>query len=86
MLRLTEGEKHYLLEMRALSTDTKGNDVFVGLTSDESERYHFLSDPFKSSDHTEREEYLALHEKHEIARLQVLDAENTLRVEQPSRH
>lgn len=86
MLRLTEGEKHYLLEMRALSKDAEGNDVFVGLTSEESEHYHFLSNPMKSLEHSEREEYLALHEKHELARLLVLDAENTLRVEQPSRH
>ncbi len=86
MLRLTEGEKHYLLEMRALSTDSQGNDIFVGLTSSESERYHFLSNPLKSMEHSEREEYLALHEKHEIARLLILDAENTLRVENPSKH
>ena len=86
MLKLTEGEKHYLLEMRALSTNTEGHDVFVGLTSNESERYHFLSNPLKSLEHSEREEYLALHEKHELARLLLLDAENTMRVEQPSLH
>lgn len=86
MLRLTEGEKNYLLEMRALSTDTQGNDVYVGLTSSESERYHFLSDPHKSLERSESEEYLALNDKHELARLLVIDAENTLRVEKPSRH
>lgn len=86
MLRLTESDKLFLLEIRALSTDSQGNEVFVGLTSNESERYHFLCNPLKSLEDSEREEYLELHEKHELARLLVLDAENTLRVENPSKH
>lgn len=68
MLKLTEGEKRYLLEMRALSTDSQGKDIFVGLTSDESVRYHFLSNPHRHGTYEENEEYLALNEKHEIAR------------------
>lgn len=86
MLILTEVEKHFLMEIRAISTDEHGNDVFVGLTSSESERYHFLSNSRKHLESSESEEYWALHEKHERARLLVLDAENTLRVENPSKH
>ncbi|MEZ0194269.1 hypothetical protein AB9U01_09410 [Pseudomonas qingdaonensis] len=86
MLRLTEGEKHYFLEMRALSTDAEGNDIFVGLTSDESERYHFLSNPLRHGAPEENEEYLALNQKHELARHQVLAAEHIKRTESPTQH
>ncbi|WP_030141980.1 hypothetical protein [Pseudomonas fluorescens] len=86
MLKLTEGEKHYLLEMRALSVDAQGRDIFVGLTSEESERYHFLSNPHFSASYDEKDEYLALDQKHERARRDVLDAEHVKRTEAPSIH
>lgn len=86
MLKLTEGEKHYLLEMRALSTDVRGRDIFVGLTSEESERYHFLSNPLFSGTYEEKEEYLELNQKHERARHEVLAAEHVKRTEAPSIH
>lgn len=86
MLKLTEGEKNYLLEMRALSTDPQGRDIFVGLTADESERYHFLSNPLRHGTYEENEEYLAFNQKHEQARHQVLAAEHIKRTEAPSLH
>jgi len=86
MLKLTEGEQNYLLEMRALSTDSQGRDIFVGLTSEESERYHFLSNPLRHGTYEENEEYLSLNAKHENARHQVLAAEHIKRTESPSMH
>lgn len=86
MLKLTDGERHYLLEMRAISTDSEGRDIFVGLTSEESERYHLLSNPLRQGTFEEKDEYLALNEKHEKARHQVLAAEHIKRTESPSLH
>jgi hypothetical protein len=40
MLNLRDGYRAYLVEMRALSTDSNGRDIYVGLTHEESERYH----------------------------------------------
>jgi len=85
MLKLTEGDKRYLEELRALSTDSQGRDIFVGLTSEESERYYFLSNPHRHNP-DDGKEYLALHEKHELARHQVLAAEHIKRTESPTQH
>lgn len=88
MLNLTDGERHYLQEVRALTTDENGIEVFAGLTLDESERYHFLSNPYRSrnGNHAETDEYIALNNKHERARLQIIAAENVLRVQNPKLH
>jgi len=86
MLNLTDAERAFLLDLRALSTDSSGNEIYVGLSLRESERYRFLSDPLRHSTFEEKDEYLALNDKHERVRLQILDAENTRRVENPSQH
>ena len=81
MLNLTDGERHYLQETRALGRDADGNEVFVGLTLEESERFHFLSNPHRQSSSEEYDEYLKLHDKHEIARMQVLAVDHLKRTE-----
>lgn len=71
------GERAYLNEMRMLSTDNTGNEIFVGLTFEESKEYFKLTrlESRDSSDVAARHRYLELYEKHEKARLAVLGAE-----------
>jgi len=83
-MNLTEGEIAYLNEMRAITTDSSGNTVFVGLTLQESNEYHRLSLSRGGSSYEEGERYIALNDRHEIARLQVLAAESTLRNTTPT--
>ena len=86
MLNLTDGNRAYLNEMRALSSDLSGNEVFVGLTREESERYVVLSNPLRSGSFEENEEYIALDDRHNLARMQVLGAEHVKRTESPTEH
>ena len=80
MLEFQPGARAYLSEIRALSTDKDGNEVFVGMTIKESVWYHnYLEQSFSGtadrSDGSD-EKYLALHDKHEEARQTVIAAES----------
>lgn len=83
MLKLQPDARAYLLEIRALSTDQDDNEVFVGLTVEESIWYqNYLEASF--SGNTDRldgseEKYLALHDRHEEARRTVLAGESLMR-------
>jgi hypothetical protein len=83
MLKFEPDARAYLLEIRALSTDRDDNDVFVGMTVEESVWYaDYLEASFSGAfDRTERSEqkYLALHDKHEEARRTVLAGESLMR-------
>jgi len=72
MLEFQPGARAYLSQIRALSTDTDGNDVFVGLTATESTWYAaYLEESFTGiADRSDgrQERYLALQDKHEEAR------------------
>lgn len=80
---MDDGERAYCQEMRMLTTDPQGREVFVGLDRAESEWFHAylqntlleyaVQDPqfWKAGDR-----YLALHEKHELVRQQILAAEH----------
>ncbi|WP_280191178.1 hypothetical protein [Delftia sp. PS-11] len=74
-MNLTEGERAYLIEMRALSTDAAGNEVFAGLTVEESKEFHRLSIRRDSTSYEEGDRYIQLSDKHETARIQVIAAE-----------
>lgn len=85
MRTLRDDYRAYLVQMRALSVDSNGRDVYVGLTHEESERYNTLSNPVMRSGTPEEEaEYMALDEKHNLARTQVLDAECIERTGNPA--
>ena len=81
MLDLSDSEREQLTEMRALSYDSDGREVFIGLTQEETIRYLQHRRKFRTGqrDREARAEYLQLHDKHERARLQVLGMEHTLR-------
>lgn len=71
-------ERAYLEDMRMLSTNSEGREVFIGLTAEESaEFYKFtrIEAIERSKTSEERDRYLELHEKHEAARMQIVAAE-----------
>jgi hypothetical protein len=82
------GERAHLTEMRSLSTDNAGNEIFVGLTVQESQEYYRFTRLHHRSngDSAATDRYLELNEKHERARLAVLGAEVDSRHDMTSRH
>lgn len=89
---LTDSERAYLHDMRALSTDREGREIFVGLDREESEWLHaYLQNeelPPRVRDQAlsdQGERYLKLHDKHELVRLAVVGAEGEARLA-PERH
>jgi hypothetical protein len=71
---LSDGEREFLKESRALQTDANNREVFVGLTRAESEEYVRLLAGQPLSD-TESERLDELAEKHETMRTQIIGAE-----------
>jgi hypothetical protein len=89
MLVLTDMQRAYLKKIRALSEDHQGNEVFAGLTLDESMRFNFLSESLLGQEHRKQADvdaYLSLVQKHEHHRLQVLDAEIEAQQTSSARH
>lgn len=84
----TSGEREYLDWMRMLSTDNVGNEIFVGLTLEESEEYYKFSRPMHrfNGDSEAQERYLALNEKMQRARFAVMGAEIAAREDKSSLH
>ena len=89
MLVLTNMQRAYLLKLRALSKDLQGNEVFAGLTFEESIRFNFLSESLLGQEHRAQEhvdEYLSLVQKHEYSRRQLLEAEIEAQQNRSARH
>lgn len=88
MTRFTDDERAYLVEMRAISKDADGNEVLVGLNVSETAFYMDYARSFikPDRDRSNRDKYLMLHEKHQLARLQIIGAEHFVRMESPVRH
>jgi hypothetical protein len=88
MFLFTEGERASLTEMRAITTDSKGQELLVGLNEEETafcmeHRRKFLSG---TRDRDNRARYLELNHRHELSRLAVLGTEIYVRNENPPRH
>ncbi|VVQ10254.1 hypothetical protein PS928_03600 [Pseudomonas fluorescens] len=89
MLSLSDMQRTYLRKMRALTEDHQGNEIFTGLTLEESMRFNFLSESLlgqKHRKHEDVEEYLYLVQRHEHSRLQLLDAELEAQQDRSGRH
>ncbi len=86
MCEFTEGDREYLREMRALSTDQQGREVLVGLTLEETIRYmsHLRGRLEPGGTRDDTDDYLRLHDKHEAARVAVIVAESQARNERPT--
>jgi len=82
----TDADRTSLVEMRALTTDSAGREVLVGLTFEETVFYMEYTNKrmqgYKDRPNSKR--YLQLHEKHELARLEVLGTEIFVRNEKPT--
>lgn len=86
MLKLTDSNRAFLNEIRALNSDEQGQEIFVGLTRKESERYLELGEIDKHLSAKEQDEYLKLDEQYNHARMLVIGAEHLLRTENPPIH
>ena len=89
MLVLTDMQRTYLRKIRALSKDPEGNEVFAGLTLEESMRFNCLSESLLGQEHRAQEdvdEYLSLVQKHEHTRTQMLSAELEAQQDRSGRH
>jgi hypothetical protein len=88
MLTFTDEERMSLTENRALTTDSQGRELLVGLTADETEALmnHRRKVSQGDRDRTNRKYCLELHHKHELARLEVVGTEIYVRAEKPSQH
>lgn len=79
MLKFQPGAREYLSQIRALSIDEHGKASFVGLTVEESVWYqNYAEESFSGTANRadgSQEKYLELQDKHEAARLQVIEAE-----------
>jgi hypothetical protein len=74
-LQLTKAERDYLEWNRGLTTDTYGNEVFCGLTAPESAELLDLRSQPKPIDSKKRDRRVFLNNKHEMARIAVVNAE-----------
>lgn len=81
----------YLHEMRAVAVDAHGNEHLIGLSVEETRWYidHIASEGDGHPRDPERveadmERYHELFDRHELARRQVLMAENERKVQKPS--
>ena len=85
MFEFTEAERAYKTEMRAITKDSQGREVLVGLTIEETVFYmEYVRNRMQGhNDSQNGARYLELHEKHERARFAVLGAEHYVRTENP---
>lgn len=76
-MEFNDEERDYLSWKRMLSTDDTGEEIYVGLSKEESIEYHTLTRrTYRSSGKGDDfDRYLALHQKVEKARVEVLSAE-----------
>lgn len=86
LLDLTDSTRGFFHELRALSTNDFNQEIFVGLTREESKRYLFLSHRLSLATTAELEEYVSLDERYNGLRLQVIDAEHQIQTKKPSFH
>ena len=88
MIEFGNDERKHLIEMRMLTKDSNGQEVFVGLTLEETTFYVTYSRQslLDAENPKDTDRYLELNEKHETARLRVISAEAQLRVDNPPRH
>lgn len=90
LLDLSDSERGQFTFLHALTTNLQCDEVLVGLTAEESCFYVRHLRVRSTAGHRFSKEdsarYLAMNDKHEMARLAVIAAENQLRVEHPAIH
>jgi hypothetical protein len=88
VFEFTDGERAFLTEIRAITTDSEDREVLVGLTHEETVEYMTHARKFLAGDRDGdgTTNYLELHGKHERARLEGLASEHVLRMQNATRH
>lgn len=85
MLKFQPGAREYLAQIRALSADDAGKEVFAGMTVEESIWYQdYARDSFHGNVNRadgSQEKYLELQDRHELARRRLIDAEPPARAQ-----
>lgn len=83
---INEESRPYLEWMRMLARDDEGREVLIGLNYDDSEWYfafqndrHTAHTKTLAEQRAERDRYLELDDRHELARRRILTAENEAR-------
>lgn len=88
MLKFQPGAREYLSEIGALSVGRDGREVFVGMTMEESIWYqNYVEESFSGTANRvdgSQEKYLELQDKHETARLRVIDSEHQAGIGDPT--
>jgi len=89
MTTFTDSERAFHLEMRGLTRDMHGQEVLVGLTTEETDFYvthvRRRAAGDRDRDRANQDRFLELYQKHEFARLQTIGTEVELRRENPTR-
>jgi len=87
-MKFTVDEREYLEDMRALTTDSNGAEVYAGLTAQESAEYYELTRLEKRSGRSfeDKERLLALNEKHELVRIAMVNAVTAASNDKSPRH
>lgn len=90
MFSFTDDERSRLTDLYAISTDSHGQEVLVGLSIEETEfcmarRRRFMT-ANRDHDRESKSKFVDLMKRHEAARLSVLGAAVQLRNENPPRH
>lgn len=87
MLEFQPAARAYLSKIKALSTDQHDKVVFVGLTAKESVWYaDYLQESFNGQADrtgTSQEKYLALLDRHEKARQELVADQDPMRADEP---
>lgn len=90
VLYLTDSEREQFTFLRALTTNLQGDEVLVGLAAEESCFYVGHLRARSTAGHRfskeESTRYLAMNDKHEMARLAIIATENQRRLEHPPIH
>jgi hypothetical protein len=88
MFEFTADELAFLRDTRAIATDDKGREVLVGLTFEETETYMAHRRKFLTGrrDRADRKACIALANKHQKARLELLANEVLVRTQNPHRY
>jgi hypothetical protein len=83
-LKLTDDERAAKRSFQALSLDAEGNEIYVGLSREESEwmldyERKYAPGTGRRPEPQEKRRHIALNEKHELARLRAIGLNESIK-------
>jgi hypothetical protein len=85
-LPLRDEERPFKEAMSRLSADADGNEIYIGLTREETEWLLNYRSRWGSVSNEERKRAISLQDRHKVARLQVLSALREMRDTNPTKN